>query len=217
MKATLEAFRAEAEALDDALAQVTIEDLARPTNCPPWNVKELLVHIGGGLPPAGVLRSTTQRPLLDAVTNYQRPERATTAYHEDNVRRTQAKAATIDDGDVRQVLTRRWQDSLADWEGRPDGPVEGHMGVILLSDFVLTRVIAHAAHGLDVAISLGLRPWTTREAFDVMRPVWLALLGAEVDWDDDARLFACATGRSDLTGAERRLVGELASRFPLLS
>jgi uncharacterized protein (TIGR03083 family) len=216
MKAVLEAFRAEAEALDGALAGVTPADLARPTNCPPWNVKELLVHIGGGLPPVGVLRSTTRQPQLDAVTNYQRPERATTAYHDDNVRRTQVKAATIEDGDVRHLLTQRWQDALADWAGRPDGPVEGHMGVILLSDFVLTRVIAHAAHGLDLAISLGLRPWTTREAFDVMRPVWFALLGAEVDWDD-ARLFACATGRSELTDVEHQQAGELAVRFPLLS
>lgn len=212
----LAAFRAEAEALDDALAGLTIEDLARPTNCPPWNVKELLVHIGGGLPPTGVLQATTRQPQLTAVSNYQRPERATTAYHDDNVRRTQEKAATIADADVKELLTRRWQAALTDWESRADGPVEGHMGVILLSDFVLTRVIAHAAHGLDLAISLDRTPWTTKEAFEVMRPVWIALLGADPGWSD-IRLFACATGRSHLTDAERAELGELAAKFPLLS
>lgn len=212
----LAAFRAEAEALDDAVAELAIEDLARPTNCPPWNVKELLVHIGGGLPPTGVLRSTSLEPQLDAVSNYQRPERATTAYHDDNVLRTQEKAATIANGDVKELLTQRWQAALADWSERPDGPVEGHMGVILLSDFVLTRVIAHAAHGLDLAISLDLAPWTTNEALEVMRPVWIALLGADPGWSD-IRLFACATGRSQLTDSERAELGELAARFPLLS
>ncbi|MBM7791092.1 maleylpyruvate isomerase N-terminal domain-containing protein [Tenggerimyces flavus] len=212
----LVAFRAEAEALDSALAGLTIADLARPTNCPPWNVKELLVHIAGGLPPTGVLRATSREPQLDTVSNYQRPERATTAYHDDNVRRTQAGAATIVADDVKEMLTQRWQAALADWSDRPDGPVEGHMGVILLSDFVLTRVIAHAAHGLDLAISLDLPPWTTNEALAVMRPVWIALLGADPSWPD-ARLFSCATGRTPLTDAERTQLGPLAATFPLLS
>ena len=49
-----------------------------------------------------------------------------------------------------------------------------------LADWVTTRVMSVAAHGLDVALTLGLPPWTTRSALDVTRPVLISLLGTEL-------------------------------------
>jgi hypothetical protein len=89
-----------------------------------------------------------------------------------------------------------------------------------LSDWVLTRVWSVAAHGLDVAITLGRDPWTTPEALRAMRPIFVALLGGEppdaLGWDDQA-FFAVASGRRALTDHERVLLGSHAGRFPLLS
>ena len=89
-----------------------------------------------------------------------------------------------------------------------------------MGDWAATRVIAVAAHGLDVAITLGWEPWTTEAALAVVRPVFVDLLGAEptaaLEWDNGTFL-AVATGRRALTEAERVLLGSRRERFPLLS
>jgi hypothetical protein len=89
-----------------------------------------------------------------------------------------------------------------------------------LADWVVTRVISVAAHGLDVAITLGRQPWTTGPALAIVRPVFVDLLGVEppvsLHWDDLA-LLATATGRRTLTDPERVLLGPRHGLFPLLS
>ncbi len=87
-----------------------------------------------------------------------------------------------------------------------------------LGGWLATRVVALAAHGLDVAITLELPPWTTPPALAVMRPIFLSLLGraAPVDWTDQ-RLLQVATGRAQLTDRDRVELGPAAGRFPLLS
>lgn len=89
-----------------------------------------------------------------------------------------------------------------------------------LSDWVITRVVSVAAHGLDVATTLGRPPWTTLSAQLAVRPVFVALLGTQppdtLGWDDQTFL-ATATGRRALIDHERELLGPYAKRFPLLS
>ena len=93
-------------------------------------------------------------------------------------------------------------------------------GPMKLADWVVTRVMSVAAHGLDVALTLGSQPWTTPPALDVTRPVLISLLGAqppaELGWDDRT-LLAAGTGRRALTPPERAVLGSLQDRFPLLS
>jgi hypothetical protein len=89
-----------------------------------------------------------------------------------------------------------------------------------LADWVVTRVMSVPAHGLDVALTLGSEPWTTRPALDVTRPVLISLLGAQppaqLGWDDRT-VLAAGTGRRALTSRERAVLGALQDRFPLLS
>jgi len=89
-----------------------------------------------------------------------------------------------------------------------------------LADWVVTRVVSVAAHGLDVALTVDLRPWTRRSALDVMRPVLVSLLGAEppaqLGWDAQT-LLEVGTGRRELTSDERAILGIAQARFPLLS
>jgi hypothetical protein len=75
-----------------------------------------------------------------------------------------------------------------------------------------------AAHGVDVAMSVGWTPWTTREALGVLRPVLVDLLGREPpeDWTDQD-LLELGTGRRPLRAGDLEALGEHAGRFPLLS
>lgn len=50
------------------------------------------------------------------------------------------------------------------------------VGAMRFDDWLRTRVIAVAAHGLDVAITLNRQPWTTAAALQVIRPVLVVCL-----------------------------------------
>ncbi|GAB3422647.1 maleylpyruvate isomerase mycothiol-dependent enzyme family protein [Flindersiella endophytica] len=220
---TLHAFETEALALESALGKLTEADYARPTNCPPWSVKDLVVHIAQGLSWVGKLTATTKPVTLnEAADYYRRAVRKTSAYHQDIADRAQAEAASLPDGAAAaRLLAERWREAL--WAcASADGSeaVESASGVSSRTDMLTTRVIAHAAHGLDLALSLETTPWTTQAALDVMRPVFVSLFGGEppveLGWDEPA-FFACATGRRSLADGERTILGDRADAFPLLS
>jgi uncharacterized protein (TIGR03083 family) len=221
--AVLHAFETEALALESALGTLTEPDYARPTNCPPWSVKDLVVHIAQGLAWVGRLTATAEpRTLAEAADYYRRSVRKTSDYHQDIADRAQAEAAGMPDGaTAARLLADRWREALRACASADGGEaVETPAGVSTRADALTTRVIAHAAHGLDLAISLEVSPWTTQAAFDVMRPVFVSLLGAEppaeLGWDQQT-FFACATGRRSLTAGERAILGDRADAFPLLS
>jgi uncharacterized protein (TIGR03083 family) len=217
----LEAFRDEAKVLDGVVEKLSTDDLSRPTNCPPWNVKQLLVHVAIVLPPSPLRVAAASTPDIDnAADCYRRPERTTTDYHEGIADKAVEAAADLTDGfGVRRLLTRRWQTAWQDWSERDLSDVIAHSaGSCRLDDYIVTRVISHAAHGLDLALSLGRQPWTTARALAVMRPVFTSLLGVEPPsrWDGQG-FFARATGRRALDGNDRAELGSLAARWPLLS
>jgi hypothetical protein len=185
---------------------------------------ELAVHIamsievGSGLPPAG-----PGGPLSTAADYYRRPERGTVPYRQGNVERTQRVAATVGPA----VSPARWFDqtytATVDSLGRLDpGQILDIAGVgpMTLADWVTTRVMSVAAHGLDVAITLDRPPWTTRLTLSQTTPVLLSLLSlplpAQPRWDDQT-LLAAGTGRRALTEDERGILGPAQHRFPLLS
>ncbi|GAA4989686.1 maleylpyruvate isomerase N-terminal domain-containing protein [Actinopolymorpha pittospori] len=221
---SLLAFEDEARTFDAVLCDLTEDDFAKATNCPPWNVKELVVHVGVVLPTPGALGDAPpgDPDLREPADYYRRLERGTTGYRDDIVKRTQDFAVGLADGAAAAAfLTQRWRTSLAEWTARDlDRLVTSRGGVTRLRDYIVTRVISHAAHGLDLAVSLGRAPWTTETALAIMRPVFVSLLGGEppaaLRWTD-ADLFARGTGRRALDPADRDLLGSWAARFPLLS
>ena len=158
-----------------------------------------------------------------AADYYRRPERDTSEYRQRNVERSKQLS--------RQVLGAT---SPAQWfdEVTHDAIIKlshddlnrvvliAERGAMRLADWVVTRVVAVAAHGLDIAITLDRQPWTTAAAMTVIRPVLIGLMGdeppASVNWDDHT-LMATATGRRALTADERMLLGSLQERIPVLS
>ena len=222
----LAALGEESRALSDVLRQVDPEDFGRSTNCPPWNLDELVVHIAMSIHLGDDDEVPAASPLsgvMTAADYYRRPERDTSAYRQSNVERTTDAAGDV----LASTTAARWFDEVSrDTVLRLSRLDLGRLvqipscGPMKLADWVTTRVMSVAAHGLDVALTLGLEPWTTRTALDVTCPVLIALLGteppAQLDWDDRT-LLAAGTGRRALTPAERAVLGPLQSRFPLLS
>jgi uncharacterized protein (TIGR03083 family) len=221
----LTALLGESRALSAVLRSLTPDDLARPTNCPPWDLQELVVHIADSIAvgDSPLPAAEPSAEVHDAADYYRRPERDTREYRQDNVDRSQRLTERV----LATTSAVEWFDEVlshtADVLGaqRLDRVVDvPRRGAMKLSDWVLTRVWSVAAHGLDVAITLGRDPWTTPEALRAMRPIFVALLGGEppdaLGWDDQA-FFAVASGRRALTDHERVLLGSHAGRFPLLS
>jgi uncharacterized protein (TIGR03083 family) len=220
----LTALRQETRALSTVLHELNPAQFTQPTNCPPWNLQELIVHMAASI--AIRNRFPTAEPqsvLASAADYYRRPERDTPAYRQRNVDQTQQLARTV----LADAAPARWFDQvsrdtlarLGDDDLDRAVLVPGR-GAMRLADWIVTRVISIAAHGLDVAITLDRDPWTTGPALTIIRPVFVDLLGSEppasLQWDDQA-LLATATGRRLLTDCERMLLGSRQARFPLLS
>jgi len=221
----LTALDEESRSLSAVLRQLGPEDFRRLTNCPPWDLGELVVHIG-----MSIHLGDDDRPaaapgsgVRSAADYYRRPERDTAPYRQANVDRTQRQASGL----LATTSPARWFDEVsADTVARLDRLDLGRIveipgcGPMKLADWVVTRVISVAAHGLDVALTLGVEPWTSRPALDVTCPVLVSLLGARpperLGWDDRT-LLAAGTGRRPLTHPERVALGPLQHRFPLLS
>jgi uncharacterized protein (TIGR03083 family) len=216
----LTALRQETHALSTVLRDLNAADFTQPTNCPPWNLRELIVHMADSIAIRGPFRTVApQSVLASAADYYRRPERDTPEYRQRNVDQTQQLSRTVladtpawFDQAARDTVARLGDDDL------DRAVVIPGRGAMRLADWIVTRVISIAAHGLDVAITLDREPWTTGPALTIIRPVFVDLLGAApptaLHWDDQTFL-ATATGRRALTDQERVLLGH--GRFPLLS
>jgi uncharacterized protein (TIGR03083 family) len=226
---TLTALAEESRTLSGVLRGLAAADLDRPTNCPPWSLAELVVHIGMSIevgdddpPPAAPGRAPAS-----AADYYRRPERDTYQYRQANVDRTQIVAAEILTGLPAGSSVADWFDeaaaaAVAELGRRDLDQVVALSGVgpMRLADWVATRVISVAAHGLDVALTLGRPFWTSQPALQTITPVLVSLLGnpppAQLRWDDQT-LLAVGTGRRPLTDDERTTLGDAQHLFPLLS
>ncbi len=121
------------------------------------------------------------------------------------------------------MFEQTWRETVARLGDQdPDRRVQIRaVGAMRLADWTLTRVTSVAAHGLDVALTLGRVPWTTSTALMVMRGVFVSLLGAEppprLAWDNQT-LLEVGTGRRaqppQLVGAENLIHG-VDLRFPV--
>jgi uncharacterized protein (TIGR03083 family) len=221
------AFDNEVAALLSAIDELTEADFGRGTNCPPWDLRELVVHIAFSACISADPRSA--RPAGDVVITaadyYRRAERNTDEYRARNVDQTRIAAARFPTpAEAVRRLRDGWATSKVGLESAdPTSMVGGARPGTALSlfDYTVTRLIALVAHGIDVALSLDVEPWSSPAALAHVVPALRDLLG-----DEDAyrRLAArdldfviVATGRRALTDDETVRLGPLAARFPLLS
>ena len=232
----LDAFAAEAQSLAAAMAGEPAAVFGVPSPCPPWTVGELFWHVANAADRVGRMLAEPEpepEPELEpepeaeaagrgrgaerlvSAAGYYRPDRRfSAATNADRIATAQRGAAGLDPAGLQAAFDRAWRSTVAAAAVAPPGRRvrTRHGDLMLLTDFMRTRVLELAVHGLDLAAGVGREPWLTGAAAGVVEELILAgqgraaaVLGQQLGWDR-AVLIAKATGRSPLTAAERRAV-----------
>ncbi len=215
------AFRAEAEALAAAAATLTEADLARPSPCPPWTTGALLCHViiatGRVDQAVGAGQEGTAGqagPLVDARGYYRPDERFSPVVNTDRIDVAAGLAARLGTAPaIRAELTAACARTVAVLAtAPPDLEVRTRHGDrMLLTEFLVTRVVELGVHGLDLANGLDRRPWLTAPAAEVIENLLLPRTGLSDELRvrlgcDQAGLIARLTGRVPVSPAEQSVL-----------
>lgn len=216
------AFRAESAVLAAVAAGLTAADLERPSPCPPWTVAGLLGHVtvaSGRVGPAieaARAAGAIPGPLTDARGYYRPDHRFSPAVNADRVDVAAELAARLRTAPALAAeLAAACQQTLTLVESAPAGILvrTRHGDLMPLTDFVVTRVVELAVHGLDLAIALDSEPWLTGEAAAILEDLLLpgdrqpARLQALLNCDRSG-LIARLTGRAKLSPAEQSALAD---------
>ncbi|MFL6076701.1 MAG: maleylpyruvate isomerase N-terminal domain-containing protein [Mycobacteriales bacterium] len=209
------AFAAEAAELARVMLGLEPAVFDRPTRCRPWSVADLLAHVRTAI---GRLVEMLAAPPPDAAevdaAGYYRPDRR----FEPDVDAARVAAAIRDAAEaggpaLARDFDRTWREVAALVAAEPPGQLvtTRHGDPMTLTDFLVTRVVELVVHGLDLADGLGVEPWTTEPGAAVVQDLLRDAGGREVaekfGWDGP-ELMRKATGRTPLTGVERRYLAE---------
>ncbi|EEP70630.1 hypothetical protein MCAG_00957 [Micromonospora sp. ATCC 39149] len=212
------AFRDECAALGVVLRGLTPADLSRPTDCPPWAVRDLIAHVrtGAGRLTGMLAAPAPPRAEVDAAGYFgaakftPQVDRARV----DSARR-QAGEAT-DPVEVAAGFDRAWRAADAAVAHQPLDRVvrTRHGDPMALTEFLVTRVVEVGVHGLDLAAALGREPWLTPTAAEVVTALLTGgrAVPPELGWDRLA-VVRKATGRASLTDRERAVIGAAGVRL----
>ncbi|HEX3924186.1 MAG TPA: maleylpyruvate isomerase N-terminal domain-containing protein [Streptosporangiaceae bacterium] len=217
------AFLAESERLSSAVSAETGAAFARPSPCPPWTAGELLHHVTGAV---GRLSHMLTGPepdragqLVPALGYYRPDHRFSPDTNADRIATAQRGASRVAAGDLAADFTRARREAWALVRAAPPGRVvrTRHGDLMLLTEFLRTRVVELAAHGLDLAAALNRDPWLTAEAAAVIEDLVLPpgaapVIRERLGWDR-AALIAALTRRRALTAAESGLLAAHGVRW----
>jgi uncharacterized protein (TIGR03083 family) len=212
-------FGLEAQRLTLAVTGLAESRWDLPTGCAPWSVRDLLGHVRvviAWLP--GMLAGEAPASAEVSAVSYYRPdERFAAGTNAARIARARQHALECGSGEtlVKEFeLTWRWVHDLCLAE--PDGRVvrTRHGDAMLLSEFLLTRIVELAIHGLDLARAIGATPWLTPQAGDAVEELLLSPAGShrELGWDQVTFLLK-ATGREPLSTAEAEEIARAGIRW----
>jgi Mycothiol maleylpyruvate isomerase N-terminal domain len=207
-----EAFGAEAQQLSLVLAGLDDAAFARPSACAPWTVAELAYHVRmtmGRLPGMLAAPEPAGPDLVSAAGYYRADQRFSTATNAGRIQSAQRGAATLAGAAARaRDFEVAWGQAEMALRDAPPGRVvrTRHGDRMLLTEFLRTRVLELAVHGLDLVAALDREPWVTVQAADVcddllLPPAAAGRLRAETGWDR-VGLIARLTGRHLATPSE---------------
>ena len=211
-----EAFGAEAGQLSQVLAGLGDAAFARPTACAPWTVAELAYHVRmtmGRLPGMLAAPEPAGPDLVSAAGYYRADRRFSAAANAGRIQSAQRGAAALAGpaARARDFEVARRQAELALQDAPPGRVVRTRHGDrMLLTEFLRTRVLELAVHGLDLAVALDREPWVTARAAEVsedllLPPAAAGRLRAETGWDR-VGLIARLTGRHPVMASETGLI-----------
>jgi Mycothiol maleylpyruvate isomerase N-terminal domain len=155
----------------------------------------------------------TDGRLVPAAGYYSPGRRFSAAVNADRIASAQRGAAALGGGQaIATDFERAWREALAAARAASPGRVvrTRHGDRMLLTEFLRTRVLELAVHGLDLATGLGNQPWMTAAAADLVAGVLLPAtvatrLRGETGWELTT-MIAKTTGRQPLTEAETALI-----------
>jgi uncharacterized protein (TIGR03083 family) len=218
----IDALAAEGAKTAAFLRGLDAPDWKAPTRCPPWDVREIVVHMTAMIE---AVAGTAAKPPVSA-----EPRKNRVTWWDYDIEEDQA--ATLDW--VRQEATTYPEGSLAGrWQAAlercvpavlaamtaGDPVVQPGDNPILISDYVATRVLETTIHTMDVRDAFDLGPDPSPEG----AAVTLGILGTRLGADPIAMGFEAAdfillsTGRRPLTDEDRERLGSHAARLPLLA
>jgi uncharacterized protein (TIGR03083 family) len=227
------AFSAESLRLLEEMAATSDVEFDRPSPCAPWTVAELAYHVRMGMgrlhgmltepEPEPERESEPGPPARDALVSapgyYRADHRFSAAVDGDRIESARRGAAALPDAaaltdDFAMVRGHACELVLA-------APAERvvrtrHGDLMSLTEFLRTRVLELAVHGLDLAAALDREPWMTPLAAQVTEELLLpapaaATLRARIGWDR-MTLIGALTGRRGVTPAEARLVDDIGAQ-----
>jgi len=216
----LEAFAAETDELAVVMLDVAPADWSRASPCPPWTVAELLGHVAtaiGWLP--GMLAAPAPaRAEVSAAGYYRADDRFSPRTNAVRLGLATRRAAAAPDG---HALARTFHADQREIVGlcrrEPADRVVAtrHGDAMLLTDFLVTRIVEVGIHGLDLADGLDRPAWLTPAAAGALTDLFLGDGGRAaargLGWDDPT-LLRNVTGRRPLTDQEAAGLRQLGAR-----
>lgn len=205
-----EAFRAEAARLCAVLVNLDEDDFDRPTNCPPWTVRDMVAHIRIAVERLTEALAEPAPAEVDTdAAGYYAAAKFVAAKDRARVDQAHKEAVALGTGSALVTyLDRTWRAADQAVAAAPAlRPVRTpHDDRMTLQDFLLTRVVELGVHGLDLAAALMRDPWLTEPAAALIADLLAGPTGpdalAALGWDR-LTFIAKATGRAPLTAAER--------------
>jgi uncharacterized protein (TIGR03083 family) len=167
MSSALTALDREAERLATILTGLDDDAWAAPTRCTPWDTAALAAHLTTALARLDPMLDAPEPPAarVDAAGYYRPDERFSPAT--DAIRIDSATAAARDGGPaVAARFHTTWRSAVERCAAEPASRrvTTRHGDPMTLTDFLTTRVVETAIHGIDLADALHRPRWTTPEA-----------------------------------------------------
>jgi uncharacterized protein (TIGR03083 family) len=215
----LGAFRDEAGAFITALGGLDAQAWQRPTRCVPWQVRSVVGHVIIALArvPEMVHALTPDRPDTTATSYYRADDRFSNTANADRVQAAHDRAAGADATALVRDLADMVQTVITSCLQEPADRLirSPHQDAMLLSDFLTTRVVELAVHGLDIADAVGREPWLTTSAAEQLQRLlfgqgWRTAV-ATLNWDS-VTLLRKTSGRADVTANESTELTRLGLR-----
>jgi len=196
------ALKAESAALAEVFSGLSQADLCCATRCQPWTVHTLAGHIIRGIERTidMLYNAHSEDHHPNSLIYYQSPLRSDPTR---NTKRNDGAAATAARFTSGVEIALALEEAIAAIEDAVtrvgnNVAVTTHWGPVMRAeDYLVTRVVELAVHGIDVADSLRLRSWLTPEAEHVLTTLIMGLAGRSPASFDSlpATLIRLATGR----------------------